>query len=106
MTDYLNNSVDGILKLFGPEKMMHLYEDFVRLFEMWNTTPQEECEIQEQCHSELNQLRLIRSAYAISMLAEHHSRDLKRIVDRYPKFNEVCEKIAQQEKKNLEKIDD
>ena len=96
MSDHLTKSVDGILKLFGPEKMMSLYHDFVRLFEMWNTTQQEESEMQELCHSELDQIRLIRTAYALSILAENHSRDLKRIVDRFPKFNVICEDIAKQ----------
>ena len=99
MSDHLNQSVDGILKLYGPEKMMQLYEDFVRLFEMWNTTPQEETEMQELCHSNLDQLRLIRSAYALSLLAENHVRDFKRIVDRYPKFHIICENIAKEEEK-------
>lgn len=99
MSDHLTKSVDGILKLFGPEKMMQLYEDFVRLFEMWNTTSQEESEMQEVCDSNLDQLRLIRSAYALSILAENHCRDLRKIVDRYPKFNVICENIAKNEGK-------
>jgi len=94
VSDYLTDSVDGILKLFGPEKMMSLYDDFVRIFEMWNSTPEQDSELQEQCDSSLDRIRLIRSAYALSILAENHSRDLKRIVDRYPKFNVICENIT------------
>lgn len=94
MSDHLNKSVEGILKLYGTDKMMQLYEDFYRIFEMWSTAPHEEAEMQELCDSNLDQLRLIRSAYALSMLAQHHYRDLRRIVDRYPNFYIVCENIA------------
>src|SRR5438046_2154652 len=97
MSDHLTEAVDAILKIFGPEKMMLFYADFVRLFEMWNTTEDDEAFLQQQCDSELNQLRLIRTAYALSILAENHARDLRKIVDRHPKFHVICENIAVEE---------
>lgn len=97
MNPHVTKSVQDILKIFHPDKLMELYQDFVLLFEMWNTTPEEEKEIQDFCEDDINLLRLIRTAYALSILAEKHGYDLRKVVDRHPKFYKLCESIASKE---------
>ncbi len=96
MNPHVTKSVNEILKIFNPDKLMLLYEDFVRLFDTWNTSPEEDEELQQLCEDNLDHLRLIRTAYALSILAENHARDLRKLVDRHPKFYTICESITKQ----------
>lgn len=73
---------------------MQLYDDFVRVFDTWNSNPEQDEELQRYCKDKLDLLRLIRTAYALSILAENHARDLKKLVDRHPKFHTICDNIS------------
>ncbi len=96
MNPHVTKSVDEILKIFHPDKLMDLYDDFVRLFDTWNTSPEEDEELQEHCKDQLDHIRLIRTAYALSILAEKHARDLRKLVDRHPKFYAICDNISKE----------
>lgn len=96
MNPHVTKSVDEILKIFHPDKLMELYNDFVRLFDTWNTSPEDDEELQKHCSDKLDLLRLIRTAYALSILAENHARDLRKLVDRHPKFYSICESISKE----------
>lgn len=96
MNSHVTKTVDEILKIFHPNKLMQLYDDFVRLYETWNTDAEQDAELQKHCDAELDLLRLIRTAYALSILAENHARDLRKLIDRHPKFYAICESITKQ----------
>lgn len=96
MNPHATKTVDEILKIFHPDKLIELYDDFVRLFDTWNINAEEDEELQKHCSDNLDLIRLIRTAYALSIIAENHSRDFRKIVDRHPKFYMICDNITDQ----------
>ena len=94
MNPHVTKSVQEILNIFHPDKIMDLYNDFVLLFEMCNTSEDDEQELQSMCQDDINLLRLVRTAYALSIIAEKHGYDLRKVADRHPKFYQLCDSIA------------
>lgn len=97
MSSWTDDSAWGILKMFPTSKLMELHADFKKLFEVWVADEIEEKELQENCVSELNQIRLLHTAIELSRIAHKHAKEFNRVIERHPNFYVVCEKIAKEE---------
>jgi hypothetical protein len=95
----LENEIKSILGIYGANELISLIEDTYELFELYNIDEQDDWIREEVGEEKTRDIRLIRTAYLLSRLAEHHGEFLKKIVKHAPKFYIKAESLAKQEKK-------
>jgi hypothetical protein len=86
----------SILRLFGPKEMDLLYHEIVDFLYIWDCCDHTEKLMQDEMQSDLDELRLIRTAIFMSRISDLFSRKFDKICRKYPNFWQKCEKVAEE----------
>ena len=97
----LEGQANSILRLFGPKEMDLLYHEMVDFLYIWDCCEHTDKLMQEELTSNLDQLRLLRTAIAISRIADMYNRTFTKIAKRFPNFWKRCEQVAEELRKEV-----
>jgi len=97
----LGAQANAILRLFGPKDMDLLYHEMVDFLYIWDSCEHTDKLMQDELTSNLDQLRLIRSAIALSRIADLYSRKFDKISKRFPAFWRRCEQTEAELRKEV-----
>lgn len=99
--DDLETQANAILRLFGPKEMTELYDEMVDFMYIWEGGEHEDKVLQEQVSTSLDKLRLLRTAIALSRLADLYSRKFDKIARKFPNFWKRCDRVAEDLRKEV-----
>lgn len=85
---------EGILRIFDQPQLMEFLSDAWELFQLYDFTEEQDEQLNNQLLGELREVRLIKTAIALSRLADNNAKRFKKITSRYPGFASQCEDIA------------
>ena len=91
----LEGQANSILRLFGPKEMDLLYHEMVDFLYIWDSCEHTDKLMQAHLTTDLDQLRLLRTAIALSRIADMYSRTFDKISKRFPNFWKRCEQVAE-----------
>ena len=92
----LGGQAHSILRMFGPKEMDLLYHEMVDFLYIWDSCDHTDKLMQDQLSSNLDELRLLRTAIVLSRLAELFGRKFDKISRKYPDFWKKCEQVEEQ----------
>ncbi len=100
----INSQVHGILKIFGPERLISFINDMWELFELYDVDEDNDFVSNEVGEENCREVRLARTAYLLSLVASNHSKALEKIQKKFPDFWKQAEKIEREVSSFQEKI--
>lgn len=92
----LPDEAEGILQIFGPDRLFQLLRQVWELFELYDVDEADDWVVEKIGDRDARGVRLARTAYVLSVLASHHGKYFDKIQKKYPDFWREAEKIAQE----------
>lgn len=89
----LSNQVNGILSLFGPDKLMQFLSDAWELYDLYGRDEDGDW-VYDEVGDDVDHVRLARTAYLLSRLADKSHKSFAKIHRQYPDFHMQAEKVA------------
>jgi len=91
----LEGQANSILRLFGPKEIDLLYHEMVDFLYIWDSCDHTDKLMQDELTTDLDHLRLLRTAIAMSRIADMYSRTFDKISRKFPNFWKKCEQVAE-----------
>lgn len=92
----VNDKVIGILELFGPDRLMEFLTVVQELFALYDVDEAEDWVASKVGEENAREVRLARTAYLLSIIADMHGKYFQKIQRRFPNFYKDAEKIERQ----------
>lgn len=93
----LGDCVNGILKIFGPDQLTDLLRTTWELYDLYGRDEDGDWVEDAVGIENVDEVRLARTAYILSALADHNAKLFDKINKRYPGFYKLAEKLAVQQ---------
>lgn len=94
----LGEAVNGILRIFGPDELTNLLRTTWELYDLYGRDEDGDWVEDAVGIENVDEVRLSRTAYILSSLAEQNAKLFDKINKRYPGFHKLAEKIAEQQR--------
>lgn len=94
----LGECVNGILRIFGPDQLTDLLRTTWELYDLYGRDEEGDWVEDAVGIENVDEVRLSRTAYILSSLADQNAKLFDKINKRYPGFYKLAEKLAEQQK--------
>ncbi len=100
----LGDDVNGILSLFGPDHLQDIMTQMWELYDLYGRDEEGDWVADAVGEGNVREVRLARTAYVLSAIADAHSKALGKIKSRFPGFHKQAEKLAIHELSKAEHV--
>lgn len=90
----LSDDVNGILEIFGPDDLTNFLRITWELYDLYGRDEEGDWVEDSVGIENVDEVRLARTAYILSALADMFSKPMVKINRRYPGFHKLAEKLA------------
>lgn len=91
----LGDAVNGILSIFGPDQLTEFLRTTWELYDLYGRDEEGDWVADAVGIENVDEVRLARTAYILSVLAEQNAKLFDKINKRFPGFHKQAERVAQ-----------